>query len=60
MNGFINAHLDETLSWPQFPGATSYQVYVWIDGEEQPTEPTSVLVERVPQITLLGPEFSGR
>lgn len=46
MNGQVNAHLDEPLFWPQFPGATSYQVFVWIDGQEQPTEPTAVTFER--------------
>ena len=40
MNGLINAQLDEPLLWPQFPGAYSYQVYVWPEAEEQPTMPT--------------------
>ena len=33
--------LDETLRWPAFPGATSYNVYVWQYGSTQPTNPTA-------------------
>lgn len=46
MNGLINAHLDEPLLWPQFPGATSYQVYVWPEADEQPAVPTIVTFQR--------------
>lgn len=46
-NGLLNARLNEPLLWPQFPGATSYRVFVWRDGEEEPTEPTTITTERV-------------
>lgn len=46
VNGLVNAGLNEPLSWPQFPGATSYEVYVWTAGEEQPTEPTAITTDR--------------
>ena len=42
-NGQINADLDEPLHWPQYPGAYSYEVYVWVYGTEQPDEPVAVV-----------------
>lgn len=44
-NGQVNAQLDEPLLWPQFPGAYSYEVYVWVLGTEKPDEPTAVVPE---------------
>ena len=46
-NGQVNTRLDETLLWPQFPGATSYQVYVWQYGTERPNQPTTVTSTRM-------------
>lgn len=46
MNGLINARLDETLIWPQFPGATSYRVFVWPEAVERPTMPVAVTFQR--------------
>lgn len=46
VNGLVNARLNEPLSWPQFPGATAYEVYVWTAGEEQPSEPTAITTDR--------------
>ena len=44
--GLINARLDETLIWPHFPGATSYQVYIWEEVQEQPSEPVMTTNQR--------------
>lgn len=46
MNGLINAHLDEPLIWPQFPGAMSYQVFVWPEAEERPDSPITITNQR--------------
>lgn len=46
-NGLLNAHLDEELRWPQYPSATSYQVYVWRESDiERPSEPVAVTTRR--------------
>ena len=45
-NGLVNAGLYETLSWPQFSGATSYRVFVWRASEQQPLEPISVIASQ--------------
>ena len=39
--------MNEPLIWPQFPGATSYQVYVWQYGTERPNQPTTVTSTRI-------------
>lgn len=46
MNGLINARLNEPLVWPQFPGATSYEVYVWPETAEQPDAPITTTNQR--------------
>ena len=46
-NGQVNTKLNEPLLWPQFPGATSYQVYVWRYGTDKPNQPTTVTSTRV-------------
>lgn len=46
MNGLINARVNEPLLWPQFPGATSYEVYVWLEVEEQPNMPVMTTNQR--------------
>lgn len=46
-NGQVNTKLNEPLMWPQFPGATSYRVYVWPFGENRPQQPTAVVHTRV-------------
>ena len=45
-NGQLNVRLDEPLLWPQYPGATTYRVYVWIFESERPQEPTSIVQRR--------------
>ena len=45
-NGQVNTRLDEPLVWPQFPGAYSYEVYVWQYGTQRPGVPTAVLSTR--------------
>jgi len=42
-NGQVNVRLNEPLLWPQFPGANSYEVFVWFFGSERPAEPTAVV-----------------
>ena len=42
-NGQVNVRLNEPLLWPQFPGANSYEVFVWSFGSERPAEPTAVV-----------------
>lgn len=47
VNGHINARLDEPLLWPQFPGATSYQVFVWPEADgDRPALPRAVTTLR--------------
>lgn len=46
MNGLINARLNEPLLWPQFPGATSYEVYVWLESAERPNMPITTTNQR--------------
>ena len=47
-NGLLNARIDKALRWPQYPSATSYQVYVWRESdEERPSEPATVTTSRV-------------
>ena len=47
MNGLINSRLNEPLSWPQYPGASSYQLYVWREADDQrPAEPIAVTSSR--------------
>ena len=47
-NGLLNVHLDEVLRWPQYPSASSYQVYVWREADgERPSEPVAVTTLRV-------------
>ena len=46
-NGQINTRLNEPLLWPQYPGATSYHVYVWVHGTERPQMPTAVVSTRL-------------
>lgn len=46
MNGLVNARVNEPLLWPQFPGATSYEVYVWPEVEERPNMPIMVTNQR--------------
>ena len=46
-NGQVNTRLNEPLLWPQFPGATSYQVYIWQYGTERPNQPTRVTSTRI-------------
>ena len=46
-NGQVNVKLSEPLLWSQFPGATSYRVYVWIFGKERPLQPTAVVGTRM-------------
>lgn len=45
-NGQINTRLNEPLLWPQYPGAASYHVYVWVHGTERPQMPTAVVSRR--------------
>ena len=42
-NGEVNTRLDVTLLWPQFPGAYSYQVFVWEYETDRPHEPTAIV-----------------
>lgn len=46
LNGELNVGLNEPLQWPQYPGANSYEVYVWIYGAERPEQPTAVVNTR--------------
>ncbi len=46
VNGLINARLDVTLIWPQFPGAMSYRVFVWPETGQQPLLPATVTNQR--------------
>ena len=46
-NGQVNVKLNEPLLWPQFPGAASYKVYVWIFGTDRPLEPTAAVTTRM-------------
>lgn len=41
--GQVNVGLFDPLLWPQFPGAYSYEVYVWVFGTERPSAPTEVV-----------------
>ena len=45
-NGQINTRLNEPLLWPQFPGATSYHIFVWVHGTDRPQVPTAVVYTR--------------
>ena len=46
INGQVNTRLNEPLLWPQFPGSTQYEVYVWVFGTERPQAPTAVVNTR--------------
>lgn len=46
VNGELNVDLNSPLSWPQYPGAYSYEVYVWEYGNERPHIPTAVVDAR--------------
>ena len=46
-NGLVNAGLYESLTWPQFPGATSYRVFVWVANEPRPIEPVVVTSSQI-------------
>lgn len=45
-NGLINARLNEPLLWPQFPGSSSYRVFVWIAAARRPTNPIALTYTR--------------
>ena len=38
----LNVDLKKALRWPQYPGAQSYQVYVWYYGQPKPGTPVAV------------------
>ena len=42
-NDEVNVEVDDPLRWPQHPGATSYEIYLWTDGTEKPTEPIAIV-----------------
>lgn len=46
-DGALNVALQTPLLWPQYPGATVYEVYVWIQGDERPSRPVTVTSGRV-------------
>ena len=43
-NGQVNVDIDHPLSWPQYPGATHYNVYIWQDGSNEPSTPTASMI----------------
>ena len=45
-NGQLNTDINQRLMWPQYPGAFSYEVYVWQFGNARPVKPTSVTTLR--------------
>lgn len=45
-NGQLSTDIYQPLRWPQYPGAFSYEVYVWRFGNTRPTLPTSITTLR--------------
>ncbi len=46
-NGQIGTPINQELRWPQYPSATSYQVYIWRELEgDRPARPTIVTTQR--------------
>ena len=43
LNGELNVDLNAPLIWPQYPGAYSYEVYIWGYGNERPNGPAAVV-----------------
>ena len=41
-NSELNVDLNKVLRWPQYPGAVSYQVYIWYYGRSKPNTPSSI------------------
>ena len=46
-NGQINVPLRSSLSWPQYPGAIQYEVYIWSYKENQSSVPMAIVSNRV-------------
>ncbi|XP_041361873.1 uncharacterized protein LOC121377841 [Gigantopelta aegis] len=45
-NGQRNVDLKQRLAWPQYPGATSYKVYVWPYNSTKPSSPKITTTSR--------------
>jgi len=45
-NGQTNITLYQSLGWPNYPGSTSYRLYLWRHGGNRPDVPAAVLYNR--------------